>query len=93
VDFVKVDGGVIQRLGKSVREDAVLKSVLSTCAELHIETVAEWIDSPDKLQRCRDVGFQFGQGRHFGGSLAELPKDAAAQKRNVRRQGEKVSWG
>lgn len=91
VDFVKVDGGVIQRLGKSPREDALLKSVLSTCSELHIETVAEWIDSPDKLQRCRDIGFQLGQGRHFGASLAELPKEA--QRRNVRREGEKVSWG
>ena len=74
VDFVKVDGAVIQRLGKSPREDALLKSVLSTCTELEIETVAEWIDSPEKLQRCRDIGFHYGQGRHFGGSLSELPK-------------------
>ena len=93
VDFVKVDGGVIQRLGKSPREDALLKSILSTCTELHIETVAEWIDSPEKLQRCRDIGFQYGQGRHFGNSLSELPKDASMPNRNVRRQGEKMSWG
>jgi EAL domain-containing protein (putative c-di-GMP-specific phosphodiesterase class I) len=53
--------------------------------------VAEWIDSPEKLQRCRDIGFQYGQGRHFGGSLAELPKDA--QSRNVRREGVKMGWG
>ena len=93
VDFVKVDGSVIQRLGKSPREDALLKSVLATCTELHIETVAEWIDSADKLRRCRDIGFQFGQGRHFGASLAELPREVSKQTRNVRRQGEKVSWG
>jgi len=94
VDFVKFDGGVIQRLGKSPREDALLKSVLATCNELHIETVAEWIDSADKLQRCKDIGFNCGQGRHFGGSLAELPKDhSMMQKRNVRREGERVSWG
>jgi EAL domain-containing protein (putative c-di-GMP-specific phosphodiesterase class I) len=47
--------------GKSPREDALLKSVLATCAELHIETVAEWIDSPDKLQRCKDIGFHYGR--------------------------------
>jgi EAL domain-containing protein (putative c-di-GMP-specific phosphodiesterase class I) len=91
VDFVKVDGGVIQRLGKSPREDALLKSVLATCAELRIETVAEWIDSPDKLKRCKDIGFHYGQGRHFGGSLAELPKQAVTL--NAKRAGEKVSWG
>jgi EAL domain-containing protein (putative c-di-GMP-specific phosphodiesterase class I) len=93
VDFVKVDGGVIQRLGKSPREDALLKSVLATCTELHIETVAEWIDSPDKLQRCRDLGFRYGQGRHFGNSLAELPKEVSMKSRNVRRKGEQLSWG
>ena len=92
VDFVKVDGGVIQRLGKSPREDALLKSVLATCAELHIETVAEWIDSPEKLQRCRDIGFRYGQGRQFGGSLAELPRQATTLK-NARREGTKLSWG
>ncbi|HEY4266546.1 MAG TPA: EAL domain-containing protein [Micropepsaceae bacterium] len=92
IDFVKIDGAVIQRMGKSPREDALLKSMLSTCAELHIETVAEWIDSPEKLQRCRDIGFQHGQGRHFGGSLTELPKVAVAVPR-ARREGVKVSWG
>ncbi len=92
VDFVKVDGGVIQRLGKSPREDALLKSVLATCAELHIETVAEWIDSPEKLQRCKDIGFRYGQGRYFGGSLAELPRQATTLK-NAKREGTKVSWG
>ena len=92
VDFVKVDGAVIQRMGKSSREDALLKSVLSTCAELKIETVAEWIDSPEKLKRCRDIGFQYGQGHHFGNSLTELPK-AAPEVPRVRRKGEQVSWG
>jgi EAL domain-containing protein (putative c-di-GMP-specific phosphodiesterase class I) len=92
VDFVKLDGAVIQRMGKSPREDALIRSMLSTCRELHIETVAEWIDSAEKLQRCRDMGFQHGQGRHFGGSLSELPRVAASVPR-ARREGVKVSWG
>ena len=74
VDFLKVDGALIRRLGKSPREDALLKGVLQTCADLGIETIAEWIDSPEKLQRCRDIGFQMGQGRYFGGALTEFPK-------------------
>ncbi|HEX3485686.1 MAG TPA: EAL domain-containing protein [Micropepsaceae bacterium] len=90
IDFVKMDGSVIQRMGKSPREDALLKSVLTTCAELKIETVAEWIDSPEKLQRCRDIGFHCGQGRHFGPSLTELPQSSHLR---VRRKGETVSWG
>ena len=77
VDFVKIDGALIQRLGKSPREDALLKSLAVTCADLRIETIAEWIDSDDKLRCCREIGFCFGQGRHFGGSLNELPRSEA----------------
>jgi len=93
VDFVKVDGGLIQRLGRSPREDALLKSVLSTCRELGIETIAEWIDSQEKLKRCRDIGFQFGQGRLFGESLPGLPKVATESVQRARREGVKLSWG
>ncbi len=92
VDFVKMDGAVVQRLGKSAREDALLKSVLGTCADLQIETIAEWIDSPERLQLCKDLGFQFGQGRHFGGSLAELPQVAAPAPKAARRKGMEYSW-
>jgi EAL domain-containing protein (putative c-di-GMP-specific phosphodiesterase class I)/GGDEF domain-containing protein len=74
VDFLKVDGSLIRRIGTSQRDDALLKGVLQTCSDLGIETVAEWIDSPEKLQRCRDIGFMMGQGRYFGGALTEFPK-------------------
>jgi EAL domain-containing protein (putative c-di-GMP-specific phosphodiesterase class I) len=92
VDFVKVDGGVIRRLGTSPREDAFLKSVLSTCAELKIKTVAEWIDSPEKLERCRDIGFHFGQGRQFGPSVSELPKAAGLVVPRARSRSTEPFW-
>jgi EAL domain-containing protein (putative c-di-GMP-specific phosphodiesterase class I) len=74
VDFVKVDGGLIDKLGKSAREDALVRSVLSSCKELGVETIAEWIDSPEKFKHCSTFGFQFGQGRHFGAALKALPR-------------------
>jgi EAL domain-containing protein (putative c-di-GMP-specific phosphodiesterase class I) len=85
VDFLKVDGGLIRRLGKSQREDALLHGVLKTCDDLNIETIAEWIDSPEKLQHCRDIGFKLGQGRYFGGAVPHLPKGAAPSRREHRR--------
>ena len=65
VDFVKIDGSLIQRLGKSARDDALLKGVLGMCTELGIDVIAEWIDSPEKLTRARALGFRLGQGRLF----------------------------
>lgn len=95
VDFVKMDGALIQRLGKSPREDALLRGVLNTCTELNIETIAEWIDSPDRLQRCKDMGFKLGQGRQFGAGLEELPRPAPTPAAPVRarRMGVQESWG
>jgi EAL domain-containing protein (putative c-di-GMP-specific phosphodiesterase class I) len=74
VDFLKVDGALVRRLGQSAREDALLKGVLKTCDDIGIDTVAEWVDTPDKLQRCREIGFLMGQGRYFGGALTTFPK-------------------
>jgi len=79
---VKVDGTLIQRIGQAPREDALLKGILSTCAELRIETIAEWIDNVKKFQRCREVGFRFGQGRYFGASMAALPNPTSRSGRD-----------
>ena len=81
VDFVKVDGGLIDKLGKSAREDALVRSVLASCSELGVETIAEWIDSPEKLKRCKSFGFQFGQGRYFGEALKALPPRSRPEMR------------
>lgn len=74
IDFLKVDGAVIQRIDGGARENALPKSVLETCAKLHIETIAEWVDSPERLARCAEMGFHYGQGRQFGATASELPK-------------------
>jgi EAL domain-containing protein (putative c-di-GMP-specific phosphodiesterase class I) len=74
VDFIKVDGSLIDRIGKSESDDAYLRSVIQRCAERRIETIAEWIDSAEKLKRCIGIGFRLGQGRHFGATLTSLPR-------------------
>lgn len=74
IDFVKVDGSVINKIGKSERDDAYLKGVLARCAQRRIDTIAEWIDSTEKLKRCAAMGFRLGQGRQFGATLTSLPR-------------------
>jgi EAL domain-containing protein (putative c-di-GMP-specific phosphodiesterase class I) len=74
VDFIKVDGSLIDKIGKSDADDAYLKSVIKRCAERRIETIAEWIDSAEKLKRCVAMGFRLGQGRHFGATQTSLPR-------------------
>ncbi|MSP95282.1 MAG: EAL domain-containing protein [Alphaproteobacteria bacterium] len=85
VNFVKFDGALIRRLGQSPKEDALLKSVVASCIGLGIETIAEWIDSKERLQACKEMGFRYGQGRHFGDALKDLPTDAAGAAVSGRR--------
>jgi EAL domain-containing protein (putative c-di-GMP-specific phosphodiesterase class I) len=85
VDFVKLDGSLIERLGKSPREDALVRSVLASCGELKVETIAEWIDTPEKLKRCTEIGVRFGQGRQFGAPLLALPPSAKPRSIQPRR--------
>jgi EAL domain-containing protein (putative c-di-GMP-specific phosphodiesterase class I) len=72
IDFVKVDGTLIASIGQSSRANAFLRSIVASCRELKVETIAEWIDSAEKLKHCIDIGFDYGQGRHFGPALMNL---------------------
>lgn len=75
VDFIKIDGSLIKRTGTSPRDDSLLKGIISSCAGSRIQTIAEWIDSAEKLKHCVELGFNLGQGRHFGPSLKTPPRD------------------
>ena len=90
VDFIKVDGSLINKIGKSERDDAYLRGVLARCAERRIDTIAEWIDSAEKLKRCAAMGFRLGQGRQFGATLTSLPRmtrdGAYTPRRNTARR-------
>ncbi len=74
VDYIKIAGSLINKIGKSEPDDAYLRGVLARCAERRIDTFAEWIDSPEKLKRCVAMGFRLGQGRQFGATLTSLPR-------------------
>ena len=45
VDFVKFDGAMIQKIGTSPRDDALLAGLAKLCGEMGVTTIAEWIES------------------------------------------------
>ncbi len=95
VDFVKIDGSLVKAIGKSARDDALLKSILKLCGELKIETIAEYVADKQIFERVREMGFDLGQGSFLGAPMTDLPpppasSNAASAKR---RQGVRESWG
>jgi EAL domain-containing protein (putative c-di-GMP-specific phosphodiesterase class I) len=90
VDFVKFDGGMIQKIGSSPRDDALLAGVAKLCGEMGITTIAEWVETEAMANSVRAMGFHQGQGKWLGAPLLEIP---AAPTALGKRQGVKESWG
>lgn len=90
VDFVKFDGALIQKLGQSTRDDAMLSGMAKLCAEMGIPTIAEWIETEEMARTALALGFTEGQGRFIGAPCQDIPHDGPV---NARRQGTQVSWG
>ena len=90
VDFVKFDGKLINQIGQSQRDDALLAGLAKLCAEMKVDTIAEWIESEAMAKAALGLGFRHGQGRWMGPPLGEIP---AAPVAPGKRQGMKESWG
>ena len=90
VDFVKFDGAMIQKIGSSKRDDALLAGLAKLCGEMGVTTIAEWIESEAMAKAAHAMGFHHGQGKWLGAPRLEIPAAAVSVGR---RQGLKESWG
>lgn len=92
IDFVKFDGAMVKKIGTSKREDALLAGLVKLCAELGMLTVAECIETDALARQAAAMGFDYGQGRHLGAPLLEIPESAAPANLG-KRKGVQESWG
>ena len=94
VDFVKFDISLIRNLGRTPREDMLVAGLVKLCRELAVQTIAEGIEDAELLKRTRAIGFDLGQGYHFGKPDPKLrAPEPKAPPRAAKRKGEQVSWG
>jgi EAL domain-containing protein (putative c-di-GMP-specific phosphodiesterase class I) len=90
VDFVKFDGAMIQKIGASRRDDALLAGLAKLCGEMGTIAIAEWVETREKAEAARAMGFRLGQGKWLGAPLEEIPP---ALQPVGKRRGIQVSWG
>ncbi len=96
VDFVKIDGSLIRKLGQSERDDNLLRGIVRLCGELGVKTIAEFIEDKSKLKRARELGFDLGQGHFIGRAASQIPEGGAVIESTAhlgKRKGVKESWG
>jgi hypothetical protein len=86
VDFAKFDGAMIQQIGASRRDDALLADLAKLCGEMGTTTIAEWIESEEMAKAARAMGFQQGQGKWLGAPVKEIPPAPSQQAQGRHRE-------
>jgi len=79
VDCVKIDGPYVRDAMEDVKARAFLKAMIGLCRELHIQTVAEWIENEDQHACLKEMGADYGQGFLYG-PAADLPSSTTSQQ-------------
>ena len=70
---MKIDGSIIQNIIKDKNAEIVTKTLVEFAAQLGIETVAEYVDSKEILDKVTELGINYSQGYFLGKPESELP--------------------
>jgi diguanylate cyclase (GGDEF)-like protein/PAS domain S-box-containing protein len=74
VDIIKIDRSFVVELGRSEHQRALLRSILNLARTVHLEAIAEGIETPGQVEELRALGVRIGQGFFFA---RPLPADQA----------------
>jgi len=69
VDFLKIDGVIIESMLQGPLGPATVKAINIVCKEVGIRTIAEFVESRKTLDKLREIGVDYVQG--FGISRPE----------------------
>ena len=62
LDYLKIDRSLVRELPSSFIDEAIVRSILETCAFLEIRTVAGFVENEDIQTKLREMGIQYVQG-------------------------------
>jgi diguanylate cyclase (GGDEF)-like protein len=72
IDFLKIEGEFVLNMGKSEKDRALVKSIVSLAKELGIRTVAEYVEDADVQRAVEEIGVDLAQGFHIGRPQAKV---------------------
>ncbi|MBE9559813.1 MAG: bifunctional diguanylate cyclase/phosphodiesterase [Proteobacteria bacterium] len=62
VDYLKIDGSIIQNIATDRNSEIVAKTLVDFARQLGIETIAEYVDSQEILDKVKEIGIDYSQG-------------------------------
>ncbi|HYE47861.1 MAG TPA: EAL domain-containing protein [Caulobacter sp.] len=92
VDIVKIDGRYVRDLAGGGRDAALVRHLVTLCADLKVRTVAEMVETREAEDAARAAGIDLAQGWWFGrpADTPEAPVRHAAMP--ARRKGASEDW-
>ncbi|TNE62158.1 MAG: EAL domain-containing protein [Alphaproteobacteria bacterium] len=66
VDALKIDGAYIRDALTNRQDRAFLRSMVTLCKDLGIDTVGEWVETREHAELLTSLGVDYGQGYYFG---------------------------
>ncbi|QYJ89594.1 sensor domain-containing protein [Shewanella halotolerans] len=66
VNYVKIDGCFIKSLASNAKDYAIVKSIHDVCRVMGIETVAEFVENQEIIERLKSIGINYAQGYAIG---------------------------
>lgn len=62
LDFIKIDGVIIQNMFKTPADLVKLKAIVGVCQKLGVRTIAEFVEDDRTLAKLRELGIDYAQG-------------------------------
>lgn len=62
MDFIKIDGVIIQNMFKTEADLTRLRAIVNVCAKLGVRTIAEFVEDERTLAKLREIGIDYAQG-------------------------------
>ena len=62
VDFIKIDGVIIESMLQGALGPATVKAINLVCREVGIRTIAEFVEAKETLAKLREIGVDYVQG-------------------------------
>lgn len=66
MDYVKIDGCFVKNLAVNAKDYAIVKSIQDVCRVMGIETVAEFVENQEIIDRLQVIGINYAQGYAIG---------------------------
>jgi len=64
-DYVKIDRGFVEDIGKNVKKRSLVKSLLTLAKDLNIIVIAEGVNNELELRELEMLGVKYIQGFYF----------------------------